>query len=136
VVVDRRVLIALTVAAIGFFCIDATNSPYQRPWKWGREDASDQARHEVADSLSETAAVRSSASVLPLLAERTKVYALDTEPNPSSAVVGVDFVIVTDQDVSWTTDQWKAFSNGMSLRLFVLTYDRQGVRVYTLLSAA
>ena len=80
--------------------------------------------------------MRGSGSVLPLLAERTNVYALDSVPNPSAAVTGVDDVIVTDQDVDWTTEEWAQFSNGLALRLFVLTYDRQGVRVYTRLSAS
>ncbi|MDT7732797.1 MAG: hypothetical protein QOK45_3092, partial [Mycobacterium sp.] len=66
VVVDRRVLIALSVAALGFFCTDALNSPYARPWKWGREDASDQARHNVADAIPASTRVRSAATVLPL----------------------------------------------------------------------
>src|SRR3954463_15551135 len=51
VVVDRRVLIALTVAAIGFFCIDPPTSPYRRRWNGGGEDASDEPRHEVATGL-------------------------------------------------------------------------------------
>ncbi len=76
VVVDRRVLIALSVAALGFFCTDALNSPYERPWKWGREDASDRARHDVTNAIAVDTRVRGSATVLPLLAERPNVYLL------------------------------------------------------------
>jgi uncharacterized membrane protein len=136
VVVDRRVLIALTVAAIGFFCTDALNSPYERPWKWGREDAADQARHDVADAISPRVAVRSSGTVLPLLAERPRVYALAAAPDAGlAASQGVDLVVLTDQDVSWTTDEWRAFATGMARQQFVLTYDREGVKVYTRLSS-
>ena len=137
VVVDRRVLIALTVAAIGFFCTDALNSPYDRPWKWGREDASDHARHDVANGISPSTAVRSSATVLPLLAERPNVYALGAAPDALAATRnGVDRVIVTQQDVSWSPEQWHDFASGMAREQFVLIYDREDVKVYTRLSSA
>lgn len=136
VVVDRRVLIALTVAAIGFFCTEALNSPYDRPWNWGREDAADHARHEVVTAISAPTSVRSSATVLPLLAERPRVYALGAAPDAVAATRDeVARVIVTDQDVAWSTEEWRTFSSGMALQQFVLTYDRDGVRVYTRLSS-
>ena len=136
VVVDRRVLIALVVGAIGFFCTDAVNSPYQRPWSWGREDVSDHARHEVADSLAESLPVRASPTMLPLLAERPAVYPLGVTPDARAATARVDRVVVTDQDVQWTADQWQQFRGGMALQQFVLIYDRAGVKVYTRLSSA
>ncbi|HEV3227482.1 MAG TPA: hypothetical protein VGZ52_11630, partial [Acidimicrobiales bacterium] len=124
------------VAAVGFFSTDAINSPYQRPWNWGREDASDQARHEVADSLPSSIAVRASSTMLPLLAERQHVYALDARPSAADATRDVNRVVITAQDVSWTADQWKQFSGGMARAQFVLVYDRDGVKLYTRLSAA
>ena len=137
VVVDRRVLIALAVGAIGFFCTDALNSPYQRPWKWGREDASDRARHEVADSLAEAIPVRASPTMLPLLAERPAVYPLGGAPDARAATSsGVNRVVVTAQDVQWSAEQWQQFRGGMALQQFVLVYDRDGVKVYTRLSSA
>jgi histone H3/H4 len=135
VVVDRRVLVALAVAAIGFFCTDALNSPYQRPWNWGREDTSDLSRHQVANALPQATRVRASATMLPLLAERPAVYALSTAPDAHAAADGVNRVVVTDQDVQWDVDEWQQFRGGMSRELFVLTYDRDGVRVYTRLSS-
>lgn len=135
VVVDRRVLIALTVAAIGFFCTDAINSPYERPWNWGRQDAADEARRAVADDVPASVRVRGSATVLPLLAERAKVFELDTASDAAAAVRdSVDRVIVTSQDVDWSTDQWASFAGGLALRKFVLSYDREGVKVYTRLA--
>jgi len=137
VVVDRRVLIALSVAALGFFCTDALNSPYERPWKWGREDASDRARHDVAKAIPASIRIRGSATMLPLLAERPSVYELGLEPDAAAATRdGVDRVVVTEQDEAWTDEQWLNFSSGMSLQQFVLTYDREGVRVYTRLASA
>jgi uncharacterized membrane protein len=136
VVVDRRVLIALAVAAIGFFCTDAINSPYDRPWDWGREDAADAARHQVADAISPEVRVRGSATVLPLLAERRAVFAFTSEAGAAGAVRdGVDEIVVTTQDVTWTPEQWDDFAAGLALRKFLLTYDRGGVRVYTRLAA-
>jgi uncharacterized membrane protein len=136
VVVDRRVLIALTVAALGFFSTDALNSPYNRPWKWGREDASDRARHDVASSFPKTAAVRASATMLPLLAERRRVYPLGVLANAAAATADVDRVVVTQQDVSWTPAEWQLFGAGMSRIQFVMVFDRDGVKVYTRLSSA
>lgn len=131
VVVDRRVLIALTVAAIGFFCTDAVNSPYQRPWKWGREDAADAARHEAVEGIGSTSAVRASGRLLPLMAERRAVFDLGPTPDAATASRGVTRVIVDDQDVHWTPAQEAAFASGLASRDFVVTFDDQGVRVYT-----
>jgi uncharacterized membrane protein len=136
VVVDRRVLIALTVAAVGFFCTEALNSPYERPWNWGRADASDHARHDVADAITQSTAVRGSATVLPLLAERSNVYPLGAAPDAVAATRdGVDRVVVTLQDVTWSTDEWRDFASGMARQQFLMTYDREGVKVYTRLSS-
>jgi hypothetical protein len=74
--------------------------------------------------------------VLPLLAERSTVYALGSAPDPVTATNGVDRVVVTQQDVSWSSDQWRAFATGMAREQFVLIYDREGVKVYTRLSSA
>ncbi|MEY2432060.1 MAG: hypothetical protein QOC92_1785 [Acidimicrobiaceae bacterium] len=135
VVVDRRVLIALTVAALGFFSTDALNSPYNRPWKWGRADASDRARHEAADSFPKSTSVRASATVLQLVAERPRVYALGGLADANAAASDVDRVVVTQQDVSWTPEEWRLFGAGMARKQFVMIYDREGVKVYTRLSS-
>ena len=42
---------------------------------------------------------------------------------------------MTTQDVSWSADEWREFASGMALQQFVLTFDREGVRVYTRLSS-
>jgi uncharacterized membrane protein len=130
ILVDRRVLIALSVAAIGFFCIDAVNSPYERPWKWGREDATDEARHQAVKLIGDTAAVRASPNVLPLVAERRGAYALSDQPDPARASDHVSRVILDEAEVQWTEADWHQFGAGMAIRQFVLVSDTQGVRVY------
>jgi uncharacterized membrane protein len=130
ILVDRRVLIALTVAAIGFFCIDASNSPYQRPWNWGREDATDQARHEAAELVGTTSAVRTSDQILPLVAERARVYALSDQPSSAAASSDVNRVIIDEAEVNWTPAEWRDFGSGMATRQFVMVSDVDGVRVY------
>jgi uncharacterized membrane protein len=134
IVVDRRVLIALSVAAIGFFCIDAANSPYQRPWKWGRVDAIDEARHDAAELVGETTAVRASDKVLTLVAERTSVYTFDTVPDAEAAARDVNRVIIDETELDWTDAQWRTFGAGMASEQFVMISEAEGVRVYTRVS--
>jgi uncharacterized membrane protein len=130
VVVDRRVLIALTVAAIGFFCTDAMNSPYQRPWNWGREDAADAAAHQAAALVPIDTAVRGSPSVLPLIAERPHVFELGATPDAAAATRGVDRVIVDTNKVDWTDAESQQFSLGMANQQFVLVFDDSGLEIY------
>ena len=74
--------------------------------------------------------------MLPLLAERMKVYALGATPDALAATGdGVDRVVVTVQDVSWSSEEWRDFGSGMALQQFVLIHDVEGVRVYTRLSS-
>jgi hypothetical protein len=70
------------------------------------------------------------------LAERSNVYALGAAPDAVAATGnGVDRVVVTFQDVSWSTDEWRDFASGMARQQFVLTYENEGVKVYTRLSS-
>jgi hypothetical protein len=130
ILVDRRVLIALTVAAIGFFCIDATNSPYQRPWDWGRENATDHAAHQAVDALGANTPVRASGDIVTLLAERETVFVLDGQPDARAATQGVARVIVDERQVNWTQPQWHEFGAGMATEQFVMVSDVAGVRIY------
>jgi uncharacterized membrane protein len=131
VAVDRRVLIALTVAALGFFATDAVDSPYQRPWQWGREEASDHARHDAARLVGETTSVRASPSVLSLVAERHRVYVLSDLPDPAAATAGdVDRVVIDSSTLAWTPLQWLDFSVGMVGRGYRVIYRDAGVVLY------
>jgi len=86
--VDRRLLTALVLTASLFFLRDAPSSFYERPWDWGRRDSMDIARHEAADLIPPDASVRASEQVLPLLADRTRLYRLHTGDGPDAAAVG------------------------------------------------
>jgi uncharacterized membrane protein len=131
VLVDRRVLSALAVAAIGFFLLDASNSPYQRPWDWGKQNATDTAREHAADAVRRDERVRASASMVVLLAERTTVLPLGSTPNAVVALDGVDTVVIDGEDVSWSTSDWLSFGAEMQLHGYRLESFDSGVRVYS-----
>jgi hypothetical protein len=131
VLVDRRVLSALAVAAIGFFLLDASNSPYQRPWEWGKQDAVDEARENAADVIRPDDRVRASASMLVSLAERKTLLPLGPTPNAALAVEGVNRVVIDGADVTWTTSDWLSFGAGMQTHGYRLDSIDNGVRVYS-----
>jgi uncharacterized membrane protein len=131
VVVDRRVLIALTVATLGFFATDALDSPYQRPWDWGRQDAADHARHDAARIVGMTTSVRASPSILSLLAERREVYLLGDGPDAAAATAGdVDRVVVDASALQWTAADWFDLSAGMVARGYRSIFSASGVVLY------
>jgi uncharacterized membrane protein len=134
VLVDRRVLIALAVGAIGFFLLDATNSPYQRPWEWGKQDAVAQSRVRAADDIDSQERVRASASMVVLLSERTTLLPLGSQPSARDASEGVDRVVIDGTDVAWSTSDWLSFGAGMLQRGFHLASVENGVRVYSVTS--
>jgi uncharacterized membrane protein len=131
VLVDRRVLSALVVAAIGFFLLDASNSPYQRPWEWARQDATDATRERAADLAGSDERVRASASMVVPLAERTTLLPLGSTPDAVLAIEGVDRVVIDGDDVTWSTSDWLSFGAGMQLHGFRLDLAENGVRVYS-----
>lgn len=128
--VDHRVLIALTVGALGVFAVEATNSPYNRPWNWGREDAADRARHHAADMVADDVAVRAAPSVLPLVADREFVYPLATGPDASAATRGVRVVVVDAHAVEWEPFEWFQFTAGMVTAGFRMSFQSEGITVY------
>jgi uncharacterized membrane protein len=81
VTVDRRMLITMTLAALSFFVLYAPSSPYDHPWVWGSQDATDGARLAARDALSGEDRVRASDSMLTLLAEREVLYRLELPPD-------------------------------------------------------
>lgn len=131
VAVERRVLIALTVAALGFFATEAPDSPYQRPWDWGREDLTDQARLRAADLVGEVASVRASASTISFVAERRFAYVLGSKPDTAAATAGgVDRVLIDTSTLRWSGPEWFDFSAGMVGRGYRVVYRGEGVVLY------
>lgn len=134
VLVDRRLLIAIAVAAVGFFVLEAESSPYREPWRWGRQDVADEARQAAADVLDDGVAVRASAPLLPLLAERAVLYELEATEAPDARAVtadGVEAVAVDDRTVpGWSVPDRLAFADDLERAGFDLLYRSQGISVY------
>ncbi len=116
--IDPRVLGAIVLTVLVFFVRDSISSPYQRPWSWSRRDVSDIALIQAVNELPEDALVRASSSVLPQVAERRRVFELDTSDEfvrSEAAAEGVN-VIVLDlaQAPEWGIAQVLDFAEGLA----------------------
>lgn len=130
VLVDRRVLIALMVGALGFFATEADSSPYRHPWDWRELDAVDDARHDAADMIGPGLSVRSATTVLPLVAGRAQAYELSDDRSAPAAAADVDRVVIDLTTLGWTTDDEQRFSNEVTALGFRVAFRRQGITVY------
>ncbi|MGH9244197.1 MAG: DUF2079 domain-containing protein [Acidimicrobiales bacterium] len=132
VLVDRRVVLAVVLAAVGFFALDASSSPYRAPWNWGDDTPLAEAVHAAADIVGDTNGVRASPVVLPLLAERTRVYELDTSiPHAGRATRNVQAVVLDDRTIPrWTDEDQMEFSRSVRARGFELVYRNRGISVW------
>jgi uncharacterized membrane protein len=131
--VDRRVLGAVILASTVFFIRDAASSPYRTPWNWGGRDAADHARIEATDLVPPDAAVRASPELLPLLAERSHVYLLDTDgpPQVRQAVARVDVIVFdTAAAEDWSDDDLRVFRDGLRRQGFERTYNKEGIEIF------
>ena len=116
--IDPRVLGAIVLTVLVFFIRDSISSPYQRPWEWSRRDVSDLALVSAVEELPENALVRASPSVLPHVAERRRIFELDTSDEfvrAEAAAEGVN-VIVLDlaQAPQWTITQVISFGEELA----------------------
>lgn len=105
VLVDRRLLGALTLAALVFFTRDSPSSPYAEPWSWGGRDAADAARLDVLERIGHDEPVRSTPSLLAELAGRRRIEVLVDDPATGVGDVGrgVDVAVWSDEETaSWT----------------------------------
>jgi uncharacterized membrane protein len=133
VTVDRRVLLALVLAGSVFFVRDAASSPYRSPWDWGGQDAADGARIEAEQEIPADAAVRASPSMLQLLAERSRLYELDTSGpvEPDAAADGVDAVVIDERAwTAWSPGQRQTFFEGLTQRGFRVESSDQGIVLF------
>jgi uncharacterized membrane protein len=149
VIVDRRVLGALVLVSTVFFVRDAASSPYRHPWAWGGRDSSDQARLDAVDLIGDDQSVRASPALVPLLAERSWVYVLDTTGRPdvrtaiSTSSDGeaagsgepVDAVILDHEAApDWSENEHRVFREGLVRQGYERTFAEEGVEVYVLTS--
>lgn len=108
VTVDRRILTALTLAALTFFVLDSPSSPYERPWEWGGRDAADGVRLQVVAELSPNARVRAAPSIAAELAKRPVIRVVPSGALPTAAqlTAGVDVVVLDEAVIeSWDADE-------------------------------
>jgi uncharacterized membrane protein len=133
VTVDRRLLIALSLAAVMFFVDAGSTSPHRHPWEWGSTGASERARHEVADGLDADLPVRAESGTLLLLAERRQVAHFDPDdgPDAAAAVEGVDALVVTDAGLAgWSALDRASFASSLASLGFGPTFEADGVTLY------
>jgi uncharacterized membrane protein len=130
VIVDRRVLAALLLAGSVFFIRDAASSPYREPWEWGAQDTVDRSRITATDLVPDDAAVRGSRSTLQLLAERERLYELETgqRVDVAAAITEVDYVVFDERDApEWTAVQRQVFTEGVRTAGFIVIHDDEGI---------
>ncbi len=115
--IDPRVLGAIVLTAAVFFVRDSISTPYNRPWSWGGRDLSDQALLEAIDEIPEDALVRASSSALTHMAERPRVFELDTSDQfvrPEAAAEGVNVVVLDlGEAPEWTIETVIDFTRGL-----------------------
>lgn len=131
VVVDRRLLAALVLAGSVFFVADAASSPYRHPWDWGGQDAADASRHAAVDVIPKDAAVRSTVSVVQLMAERPRIYVLEEADVTAAEVVdGVDFVVFDTEDTAeWSEVEAMLLEARVEALGFGVVYEDDAVLV-------
>ncbi|HSL57235.1 MAG TPA: DUF2079 domain-containing protein [Acidimicrobiales bacterium] len=130
VLVDRRVLGALGLAAIVFFVHDSPSSPYREPWGWGSRDATDAARLAAIERIDEGDGVRSSPSLLAELASRRRIEVLLDDPATGVGSVGrgVDVAVWTDAETeSWSPLRRAAIVDGLDERGWDVDESEAGV---------
>ncbi|MGI8663638.1 MAG: DUF2079 domain-containing protein [Acidimicrobiales bacterium] len=130
VLVDRRVLIALVVAALGFFATEADSSPYRHPWEWAHQDAGDHARRDAADAVGAGVSVRAVRSVLPIVAERRVAYELTAGTSARDASDGVDRIVTDTAALEWSAADVLRFATDVTALGFRVTFRQEGVTVY------
>lgn len=134
--VDRRVVWAVVLAASVFFVRDAASSPYEEPWQWGRRDVVDGARLEAADMVPQDAAVRAGDLILPLIADRSRLYALDAievdrlRDAAGPAAADVEYIILDETTAPGEADQADGFRINLQRLGWELISDSEGIRVF------
>lgn len=112
VFVDVRLLTTVVAAAGLLFISSSPISPYERPWNWGEQNATDEAVLRATDALGPEVAIRASPSALTPLSERFWLYALDESRGPDAAfdLANTRALLIVDRDLpDVTPEQRQAF---------------------------
>lgn len=128
--VDRRLLAVLSFASVLFLLDGGAGSPYGQPWEWGGDEAAEQARRHIVETLDPAAAVRAEPGSLVGLAERRELHHFEPGPSPDAgrAVVGVDALVIADDHLEpWSANQRARFESGLESRGFEATYRSGGI---------
>lgn len=133
ITVDRRMLGALTLAALVFFIQDSPSSPYERPWQWGGRSLADQARLEAVSMVEGGERVRSTRPALAELASRYHlVEAVDGRSIGGRAFTADVDALLLDESLtgSWRQARYDGVIRAVENQGFELVYDRDGVLLF------
>ncbi|MFV0526696.1 MAG: DUF2079 domain-containing protein [Acidimicrobiales bacterium] len=137
VFLDVRILTTLLAAAVLTSVASSPISPYERPWQWGRLDATDEAILAAVAMLDDETPVRASPSALVSLSERPWLFTLDPDAVPTAAQAAFPgftrAVLLVEREIpEWSDVERLRFDRGMeSLGFEVVLDDPAGVTLYT-----
>ena len=134
ILVDKRVLAVLALTAMVFFIRDASSSPYEQPWDWGRRDVSDVARIDAAESLETYDRVLAHSSIFNLVAERETVKLLPDDGYylPSLELVsGIDVILFDSGILNWKETEVRTFGHALQTLGFREEFNRSGITVFS-----
>jgi len=128
VTVDRRLLVALLLAASVFFMSESPASPYRQPWQSDQQAIVADRVLLVAD-IPGDASVAASVGVVDLLAEREVIHVLrfGDRPDARAAASGVDVIVLDEQDVTgWSAVARRVFADGLKAQGFTRVDGARG----------
>jgi len=133
ILVGRRILTVLLLTATVFFIRDSASSPFEKPWEWGRRDATDIARITSVFWLGPDASVAAPANLYPEIAERRNAFVLKTDVpfEPSrEELKHLDAVIFDENIVTWTNAELMKFEGKMGELGFDRRYESSGIQTW------
>ena len=134
--VDHRIVAAMVLAVAAIFVQVAPTSPFNEPWSWGSQDASDGARQEATDQLDDldpTGGVTASPQLTALVAERAIVDEIPAGPPPNgweprTPAILIDTNAVGDDGVElWERRDREEVIASLVARSYDLEYRAEGI---------
>lgn len=137
VFLDVRLLSTLVAAAVMLFASTSLTSPYEKPWRWGELDPTDQAVSDAVATLDQEVPVRASPVALAALAQRPWLYPLESDQQPSAVNMGFPaftraVLFVENEQTQRTSEDRETFDRGMLSQQFVkeVSDESNGVYLY------